>query len=162
VASKGTLSLEVAGGAKVESYFIPDNTPASYRYENSNGLKFFVLAVDFFGACAKLGANYACNYYRQEQLKDAIEWLCGKKLPAFIAKCPNLYILAKRGSDGALALAIANVSIDEAVDAKIELDGEYELGLGVNFDGRVDGSTLLIDRIEPYGYVAVELKKKGE
>ena len=44
----GLMKIECNKNAEILSYFTPDNTPASYLYENQDGLKFFVLAYDMF------------------------------------------------------------------------------------------------------------------
>ncbi|MBO7214353.1 MAG: hypothetical protein J6V66_02535, partial [Clostridia bacterium] len=108
-----TQKISVSENAKVETYFKPDNTPASYRYENANGQKFFVMAFDYFNFDGDFNANYICSYYRQEQLEDAIYYLSGKTLPAFIKKNPNLYNLCKKDENGNLFVMLANVSIDD-------------------------------------------------
>ena len=155
-----TQEIEVADGAIVESLFMPQKTPASYRYENAIGQRFFVLAMDYYSVNGDYKVNYTGNYYRQEQLKCAIEWLGKKKLPAFTDKNPYLYLLAKKDCHGNMALAIAPVSLDGLIDTKIELDADYEIETALNFNGIIDGNALIVNCLEPYGCAVVELKKK--
>ena len=155
-----TQEIEVADGAIVESLFMPQKTPASYRYENGTGQRFFVLAMDYYSVNGEYKVNYTGNYYRQEQLKNAIEWLGEKKLPAFAYKNPYLYMLAKKDSGGNMALAIAPVSLDGLIDTKIELDGNYEIESALNFNGTLDDNVLVVNYLEPYGCSVVKLKKK--
>ncbi len=61
--NSGLRAIRCDETAKVLSRFVPDNTPASYLYENEDGLKFFVLACDIYSSVPN--ANYFGNYYRQ-------------------------------------------------------------------------------------------------
>lgn len=56
-------------------------------------------------------SNYYNNYYRQKQLTDVIEYLCGKRLPAVCEKNPNLYILTAKG-DGKMSVLMLNIFAD--------------------------------------------------
>ena len=154
-----TQEISVKDGVIVESYFLPDNTPSSYRYENKDGLKFFLIACDYMNFDGGFGSNYLCNFYRQQQLKDAIYWLCGKKLPAFVAKNPNLYLLCKKSENEELSIAFANVSIDDVFDAIVELDGNYDIINSYNLDCSINGDKLNVKYIGPYGFSFVTLKK---
>jgi flagellar biosynthesis protein FliR len=145
--------------AIIESYFLPDKTPASYRYENKDGLKFFVLAFNNFNLDGGFNANYLNNYYRQSGLINAITWLSGKKLPVTVTKNPNLYVLASKDEQGNCSIAFANVSIDDVYDEFIYLDGNYALAESIGFDGEFLGDKIKVNRIEPYGFVAFKLEK---
>ncbi len=151
--------IEIDEKAEIESYFKQSNSPASYRYQNKDGLKFFVMAFNYFNFDGDFSANYLNNYYRQKQLMDAILWLCGKPLPITITKNPNLYIIASKNEKGDMSLAISNVFIDDVYDEVATLDGEYKLKNSIGFDGEVLGNKLIINRIEPYGFTAIELEK---
>ncbi|MBR5439323.1 MAG: hypothetical protein IKV61_03805 [Clostridia bacterium] len=153
--------IEVDKNAIIESVFTTGNSPATYRYENANGQKFFVLAYNHFGFNGEHNENYLNNYYRQEQIIKAVKWLCGKELPCVITKNPNLYVLTKKDKDGNLAVLLANVSIDDAYDLDVKLDANYTLSNSYNFDGKVTNNTVFINRIEPYGINLIELKKSN-
>jgi hypothetical protein len=138
---------------------LPDNSPASYRYENESGERFLVLAFDSYPFTNDYSRNYYNSYYRQAQLIDAVEWACGKKLPAVTRKSPCVYIIAATGEDGSLALAVANVFLDEVEKLEIELAGEYS---SVSCDGakaELRGDRVVLDCLNPYGFALVELKK---
>ncbi len=154
-----TQKITVNDSAVIESYFLPDNTPSSYRYENKVGLKFFVLACDYMNFDGDYSANYLCNYYRQEQLNRAIGWLSGKKLPIFVAKNPNLYVLCKKDDNENLSVAFANISIDDVFDSTAILDANYEIVDTYNLDCSINGDKLNIKYIQPYGFSFVTLKK---
>ncbi len=151
--------------AKILSVFAPYNSPATYMYENADGLRFFVLAYDLYASqspvctdyCDNHSRDYANNYYRQSQLIEGIEWAGKRKLPAVCLKKPNLYIMASTDSD-AMAVALANVSIDEIIEAEIKLDKEYKNIKFVNCNGKLIGDKVFISKISPYGFVAFEVK----
>jgi hypothetical protein len=142
----------------IQSVFRPSGTPASYRYENANGQRFYVLAVDIYKSFALgIGQNFLKSYYRQADLADAIEWMAGKPLPAFSAKNPNLYILASRDEDS-MSVALANVWLDDVYDPEIKLDKTYSEIRFVNCSGRLDGDRVYLSDIPPYGFAAFEVK----
>ena len=150
--------IECHENAEVWSTFTPDNTPASYCYENENGQRFFVLAFDHFRSQVKgIVKNFSNSYYRQADLVDAIQWICKKKLPAFSAKNPNLYFLAAKKEE-VLSVAIANVSIDVILSPEIELDKRYSKISFLNCTGRLEGDKIYLSDISPYGFCAFEVK----
>lgn len=51
------------------------------------------------------------GYLQQKVLKDGIEWISGKKLPAFIEGCPDTYIMCK-GDNNRMAVAVFNLFAD--------------------------------------------------
>ena len=111
--------------ATVETVFHPSGTPASYFYENQSGYRFFVLCIDAYSS-NKNSVNYFNNYYRQQQMLSAVEWLCGRSLPAVITKQPYLYMQAAENKDGtALSVALFNMNIDEVITPEIRLGREY-------------------------------------
>jgi hypothetical protein len=150
--------IEVSNKAIVESVFLPGSSPASYRYENTNGERFFVMAFDSYPFAGNYSENYYNNYYRQEQLKNAIEWACGKKLPAFTEKNTCTYLLASKGEDGAMAIAIANVYPDDINELEIILDKEYSSLKCTNANAKLVGNKVIIDHVSPYGFVLLEVK----
>ncbi len=151
----GNHSLTHSDSAEVLSIFKPDNTTASYRYENAQGQRFLVLGYDAY--IHNLNKNYFNNYYRQEQIAKNVEWLCGKKLPAMVFKNPNLYILASK-DENSMAVALANVFIDDVLEPIIQLDRKYSEIRFVNCSGRLDGDKVYLSDITPYGFAAFEVK----
>ncbi len=143
--------------AKVLSVFMPDETPAAYLYENEEGLRFFVLAYDYYNAAAQ--KIYTNNYCRQAQLIEAIRWLDGKELPAVCEKNPNLYILAATDEE-AMSVALMNVFLDEMIDPVIRLDKVYSEIRFVNCSGRLEGDTVYLTEIPAYGFAAFEVRQR--
>ena len=159
------------GQAQIMSRFTLTDTPASYRYENAIGHRFYVLAFDLYQSwCMNIAGrpnfephlknyrpNFENNYYRQADLMASIQWLCGKRLPAVTRKHPNLYILASK-NDTALAVAIANVHLDDVYAPVIELDHCYNSIRFLNCTGKLEGNLVTLSDIPPYGFAAFEVK----
>lgn len=157
-------------GVQVLSHFVPGEYPASYRYENKNGQRFYVLAFDLYRSwCQNIAGrpnfephlknyrpNFEVNYYRQADLVNAIEWICGKRLPAVTLKNPNLYLLASK-NDSAMSVALANVHLDDVYDPVITLDTSYKNIRFINCTGTLEGDKVYIDHIPPYGFAAFEV-----
>ena len=159
ISHPNTSLIKVSEKTVVESLFLPDETPASYRYENKDGIRFFVMAFNYHSFIGDYNANYLKNYYRQQQVISACKWLANKPLPATTTKHPSLYLLPKKSKNGDMAIAISNLSVDDVYDCIINLDGNYEIIDGIDFSGKIVENTLKIDRIEPFGFTAVNLKK---
>jgi len=138
----------------VLSTFVPTESPAAYTYENEKGQRFYVLAHDLF--MSEECPNYFNNYYRQAQTIEAIEWLCGKKLPATCVKHPNLYILAASDGDK-MSVAISNIFMDEVFEPVIQLDRIYREIRFLNCTGILNGDKVILSDIPAYGFIAFEV-----
>ncbi len=148
-------NVECKEGAEVLSTFTPNNAVASYRYENGQGQRFFVLALDMY--LSQPTVNYCNNYYRQEQLVNAIEWAGNKKLPVKILKNPDLYIQAAKNENSMSVLLINNFA-DEIIKPEIQLDRCYNKIKFVNCDGELVGDKVVFKDIQPYAIIAFEVK----
>ena len=157
-----TKKIKCAENAEILSFF-EDGSPSSYRYENKDKKRFNVLAFDIYGANSVSFSAESCigesgiNYYRQEQIRDAVEWIGGKKLPAFVRKSPNLYILSSKG-DEKMSVLLMNHFMDEVFDPVVELDKSYSEIRFVNCSGRLEGDKVYLDTIPAYGVAAFEIK----
>lgn len=159
IADVCTQKAVISDKACIRSVFTPENTPASYTYENGSGQRFYVLCFDAF-ATQKGNFNYFDNYYRQKELIEMVEWLCGRKLPAVCTKNPYLYMQAARGEDGALTIALFNMHLDEIVDAELELDDEYSEIKFLGCKGTLCTNKVKVTtEIEPYGTALFEVRK---
>ena len=97
------------------------------------------------------------GYLQQQVLKEGVEWISGKRLPAFIEKCPNLYLMCK-GGDGKTAVALFNVFADSVDDGVITLDKEYSSIRFINCSGRLEGDkVILYSSIPAYSFAAFEV-----
>ncbi len=158
--------IECAPNAKVSSTFLPSNTPATYCYENADGVRFFVLALDFYASREQTDMphityvneckNYWNNYHRQAQMIRVIEWLGGKALPATCQKNPNLYMLASRG-EKSMSVALCNVYLDDVLTPTVKLDRAYSSIRFVGCTGTLSGDTVTLSDIPPYGFAAFEV-----
>jgi len=157
--------------AQIMSRFTLTDTPASYRYENAMGQRFYVLAFDLYRSwCINIAGrpnfephlknyrpNFEYNYYRQADLMDTVQWLCGKRLPAQIRRNPNLYVLASKGNDS-MAVALANVHLDDVFAPRIWLDKVYNNIRFIGCSGKLEGDLVTLSNIPPYGFAAFEVK----
>ena len=125
----------------------------SYKYENENGQRFFVLCFDAASAYSGL----RLNYLRKQSLYDAIQWLSGKKLQIFCANTPYLYSVIKTISDK-VKIALFNCCEDEVIEPTLELDKSYSSVRFIKGSGRLEENKLVLDtNIPAYKYVAFEL-----
>ncbi len=129
--------------------------PLAYTYENADGARFLVYCFDATALPRQTGLFR--NYLQQKTLKEAIEWISDKKLPAFIGRCPDLYMMCKEG-EGKLAVALINLFADSVDDAEIKLDRAYTSVRFLNCSGRLDGDTVFLDQpVHAYTVAAFEV-----
>jgi len=165
-----TYKIKISDRAEVLSVFTPDNTPACYLYENEDGLKFMCLAYDVYMSPdnsvwdehhffhhEQRYLNYARNYYRAEQIADALKWL-GKELPVTITKNPNLYVMASESEDK-MAVLLINVSLDDVISPCITLSKSFSKIECINCTGKIEGNKVYLDDISSYGFSAFEVIK---
>ena len=123
------------------AYFGDEIKPIAYTYENSDGAKFLVYLFDSMALRRNTGIYR--GYLQQKVLKDGIEWISGKKLPAFTPKCPDLYVMCK-GGDGKMAVALFNLFADSVDEPVITLDREYTNIRFINCEGRIEGNKVIL------------------
>lgn len=149
---------ECKEGIIADSVYLPDNCPASYRYENKTGQRFYVFLTDMYRNDIE-NCPYFLNYYRQQQLTDGVFWLCGTKLPAVCNKNPYLYIQAAKGNDGSMSIGVYNMNFDEVTEPVIYLDKSYKKIEFVNCEGSLQEDVVTLSRdIPPYSAVFFEVK----
>jgi len=144
-------------GARVLSYFRPDDSPASYLYENKDGTRFMVMAFERYGLKYQASSNFYSNYYRQAQLIDGFEWMGRRKLPAVSKKNPGLYMITSVG-EGAMSVAMMNVHLDDIITPEVLLDREYKEIRFISGSGRLEGDRVILSDIPAYGFAAFEVK----
>ena len=153
-------SLECNEAAEVLTRFVPDRSIASYRYQNADGVRFYVLGYDAYASVDATDASfYFHNYYRHKQLPTLIEWLCQGKLPAVCTGHPFLYmIVSESGGKDSLSVALFNPFEDDVIAPTVTLAKEYHSIRCLNTEGKVSGNTVsLSSNIEPYGFAAFEV-----
>lgn len=156
IGKSGKVGIACKEGAQVESRFLPGESPASYRYENGDGLRFFVMAYRHYTPGVTFTANYLRSWCRRRQLARAVQWLCGKPLPAYLEDAPETGLLAS--SDGkSMAVAVLNLYQDEILEPAIRLDKPYSKLKCVNCAGRLEGDTVHLSTVSPFGFAAFEV-----
>ena len=161
-----TLALPAAAA---EITYMPDVTAemsqASYwadLYENADGMRFYVLGFDDLSHYSALNGakpmyNYLNNYYRQQELMEAIEWMCGKPLPVKCQKNPNLYVYAAK-DENAMSVMLLNIHLDSIDHPVLELDREYTEIKCVNCSAEIRGKQIYLSDVQGYGMAAFEVK----
>lgn len=98
------------------------------------------------------------NYYRQKQLINGYEWLCGKPLPAVCEKHPHLYILCKREGKK-LHIGLFNLSKDKIKNPEVTVDKMYKELDCFNCEGSINGRKIRLDTVlQPYSALIFTLK----
>ncbi len=155
VDNNALMRIKCSDKAKILSYFTPGDSPASYRYENASGQRFYVLAFDGHFASEKL--SYTNNYYRAEHMMSALEWISGKKLPAKTYKNPGLYLYVARDENSTAIMAI-NSFYDDIAEPRILLDKHYDVVNCINCTARIEGDELVLSELVGFSFAAVELR----
>ena len=160
IANVALMALECNKAAEVLTRFVPNRKIASYRYQNADGIRFYVLGYDAYASADTTDANYYFhNYYRRDQLPLQLEWLSQSKLPATCSKNPFLYMLASESDDKhTLAVALFNPFEDDVLAPTVKLAKKYTHIRCVNCSTTLDGDTVTLTDIEPYGYAAFEVQ----
>ncbi len=127
--------------------------PMSFRYENKNGQRFFVLNIipDINNP------NVLRHYERNRQYVENVLWLSGEKLPAVISGHPALYMQCKKAKDS-LSVGLWNFFADEVFSPVVTLDREYEHIEFINCTGKLRGSLVELSDIKAFGFVGFEVK----
>lgn len=147
--SDGTLSVAPDYSDELDSF------PSCYLYENQDGQRFMVypFAPTLVKTKSEWHNGLFRNYYRQKQLINGYEWLCGKPLPAFCEKHPHLYILCKRDGNK-LHVGIWNISNDKISRPVIKLDKEYSSIDFYHGNGKLIGKNVVMEtELYPYTFM---------
>ncbi len=148
--------------AQILSYFTyrdescaEQKSPASYYYQNDKGYRFLVFTFDgHFN-----NQTIYRSYMRSAQLKKAIEYLSGEKLPAYSYGNPDLYIMAKKDEQGDMAVGLWNTFYDEIYEPVVTLDMEYSDIEFINCTGRIEGNKVYLSPISALTFAGFEVKK---
>ena len=147
---------------RVESYGEADGRriPMSYTYENADGDRFLVLNFDTRIRSKGLYAPTTRHYARSRQYAEAVKWLSRgeKALPAYSYGNPDLYILAKKGEDGSMAVGLWNFCIDRIYEPKITLDRAYKEISFFNCQGSISGNVVTLTDLSPFDFCGFEVK----
>ena len=141
--------------AVIETAFVcgEKEYPASFRYTNAAGQKFFVLCFDgYFNSEALFR-----TYLRAGQLSDAAAWMSGEKLPAVCPGNPDLYIQTGRNGNR-LAVGLWNFSTDEIAEPLVELGRSGKLLNAVNCSAQLDGAAVRLSPLAPFAFAGFEVE----
>lgn len=152
--------IEAKAQAEITTLLLPERAPGSYRYVNGEGLRFAVIACDTYAALPDgKQKEYYNNYYRQQELRDALEWAGQKKMPARCDGNPYLYMICARGEGGAaLSVALFNVFEDEILQPVVTLSRAYDSIRFVSGKGRLEGDRVILEEIPPFGTAVFEVR----
>ena len=137
-----TLAVVPDYSEKLESF------PACYLYGNAEGQRFMVytFAPTYVKTKSEWHNGIFRNYYRQKQLINGYEWLCGKPLPAVCEKHPHLYILCKREGEK-LHIGLFNLSKDKIKNPEVTADKVYKELDCFNCKGSINGRKIRLDTV---------------
>ena len=141
---------------QVEVLSTGDGVPLSYRYENAAGQRFLVLnfATDIISKKAYIWKHYA----RGRQIEENTLWLSGGKLPACAAGHPHLYLQCKEG-EGCITVGLWNLCPDPVFAPVVRLGASYGSVEWLNTNGKLEGDTVRLEEIPPYGFAAFTVSK---
>jgi len=153
--------------AEILSYFVKEDKkvltfygnedkekfPASYIYENKDGMKFFVLLFDG----NFVPDSFLRQYTRRRSLFYAIEKISGKKLPVKIDSNPDMYVMTKE-KDGELTVGIWNFSFDTAFSPEVKLSEKYSKISYINTKGKFKKDKVILNDIIPFGFAGFTVK----
>jgi len=161
----GYYDIIVNEKAKVLSWYVeklplfPDQsieemnkTPSAYVYENKNGQRFCV--YNFMHHRVETYSSYA----RAEQMKNAVEWISKKKLPArLIGNNPYVYIMCKKDEDS-LSVGLWNLCQDKVSTPKVILNKEYKSIHFINCSGALQGNEVVLSTLPTLSFCGFEVK----
>ncbi len=147
------LSQDAKVVCKME--FKEGTEPFAYTYESASGARFLVYSFD--GTALPRDTGMFRGYLQQQVLKNGIEWISGKRLPAFISHCPGLYMMCK-GDGKKMAVALFNFFADSVDEPVIRLDRAYANIRFLGCSGKLEGDTVVLDApIYAYTFAAFEV-----
>ena len=139
--------------------------PFSFLYENENGNRFLVLNINSRPngegrrKNTRFGSECALRCYaRSKQIADSVKWLSGKKLPAYLYGCPEMYIQCKENT-GKMAVGLWNFFADVAINPQIELAKPYSKIKFLNCNGTLSGNLVTLTDIQPFGFAFFEVEE---
>lgn len=141
-------------GAKVQSQWNrPDGTvwPASYIYENSNGNRFLVLALDGFTCIDSIYKNYS----RQKQFMDFL----GEELAVCCPGNPELYTVCAESEDS-LAVGFFNCFADPIEDLCANIPGNFSGGEFYRCSGKLQDGGVKINVLAAWEWCFIKLDKQ--
>lgn len=133
-----------------------DYVPISYRYENADGQRFYVLLYDTLGCSGDSGL--ARGHLAQKIMMEQVEWVARETIPVKCTGHPDLYVICKE-KDGKMAVGLFNCYADSILHPVIKLSKSYKNVRFLNTNGTLNGDTVTLDRpIPAFEFVAFEVE----
>lgn len=159
---KGSYKIVADEKAKVLSRLSGNGfeSPGAYLYKNANKQRFLVYAFNAYDALLHSGFRLA--YGRGRQLNDAVDWLCGKRLPAECNDIPMLYCICKE-DEKSVSLGYLLCTEDEAFDVSVRINVAFDPNSVkfINCKGKMcDDGNVVIEHIKGFGFVGIAFDKK--
>ena len=147
--------VEPKPDAVIETAFVcgEQEYPASFRYTNAEGKKFFVLCFDAYFNSEALFRTYPCA----KQLAAAAEWLSGEKLPAVCFDNPDLYLQTKQ-CGSRLAVGLWNFSTDEIAEPLVTLPQSGTLLNTIRCSAQIDKNAVRLSPLAPFAFAGFEVE----
>lgn len=121
--------------------------PFSFRYENGKKQRFFILNLN-----TRFGADHVLRHYaRSAQFAEQIEWLGGKKLPAYVYGNPSLYMQCKE-NEKSMSVGLWNFFADVVFSPTVQLGKTYSDVEFINCGGKLEGDTVYLTDIAPFAF----------
>lgn len=138
-----------------------DRINGIYRYENKDGLRFFVIPVD--AEAEKLRRGLFESYALRRLITANLEWLGRRKLCACLSgDFPYMYFMTKKKGNR-LCVGMWNLFEDAAHGVKVNAADEIEKINYINCSGHIIDNTVILDSvIYPFEFAALEIETKGE
>jgi len=164
--------IEVDDKAEVLSHYAPrrayyigelqtmPKTPAAYLYENKDGQRFYVMALDAnesIKAVKTLREGFR-SYAKSRQLIRACEWITGAQLPVKCVGNPDLYVMCKE-DENTVSVGLWNLSKDKIKKPVIELAEHYREAEFISCEGEMQENTVSLSTLYPYEFCGIVLKK---
>ena len=135
----------------------------SYLYENADGERFLVINADGRVRVEdpKMRRMVFRHYARAQQYREHAAWLSrGDKLPASVYGEPDLYLMAKKDTEGNMTVGLWNFSVDAVLEPVVDLDGDYAAVLDtLSCSAALEGDHVRLSEIPAFGFAAFTLKK---
>ncbi|HBL40297.1 MAG TPA: hypothetical protein DDY98_01485 [Ruminococcaceae bacterium] len=149
------VKLKQRASVESEYHCGKNDYPATYRYTNANGQRFFVFCFDAYFNSESLFRMYP----RAIQIAAASEWLSGEKMPAVCFGNPDLYLQVKRNGKR-LAIGLWNFSADAIDEPIVSLGLSGTVTKTIDCDAESNGNDVVLSPIPAFSFAAVEVEFK--
>lgn len=118
----------------------------AYRYENAKGNRFLVFLFEgesIYSPTRVCLSGLVKNQAVQKVLLESLPWIARKKIPAYCAEHPELYLMCKKESNGT-CVALFNCFADSITGLQVHLDKAYTHIECLNCEATVSGDTVTL------------------